>query len=129
MAEVAQHVPEAVYSDSETQNRSSQIVTTIPEEQQRDQSSNLPQGEFQDMERGDSLQQQPNTVSPTNIGDDWETAEPVIIPVSEPVLNRGPPMHNRTPTQYIRKPLVEKEKRKFHLHPREKTHYLQKIKE
>ena len=51
VAEAAQHVPEAVYSDSETQNRSSQIVTTIPEEQQRDQSSILPQGEFQDMER------------------------------------------------------------------------------
>ena len=50
------------------------------------------------MKRGDSLQQQPNTVSPMNIGDDWETAEPVIIPVSEPVLNGGPPMHNRTPT-------------------------------
>ena len=98
MAEAAQHVPEAVYSESETQNRSSPIVTTIPEEQQRDQSIILPQGEFQDMERGDSLQQQPNTVSPTNIGDDWETAEPVIIPVSEPVLNGGPPMHNRTPT-------------------------------
>ena len=46
MAEAAQHVPEAIYSDSETQNRSSQIVTTIPEEQQRDQSSILPQGEF-----------------------------------------------------------------------------------
>ena len=98
MAEAAQRVPEAVYSDSETQNRSSPIVTTIPEEQQRDQSSILPQGEFQNMERGDSLQQQPNTVSPMNIGDDWETAEPVIIPVSEPVLNGGPPMHNRTPT-------------------------------
>ena len=63
-------MPEAVYSDSETQNRSSQIVTTIPEEQQRDQSRILPQGEFQDMERGDSLQQQPNTVSPMKIGDD-----------------------------------------------------------
>ena len=98
VAEAAQHVPEAVYSDSETQNMSSQIVTTIPDEQQRDQSIILPQGEFQDMARGDSLQQQPNIVSPTNIGDDWETAEPVIIPVSEPVLNRGPPMHNRTPT-------------------------------
>ena len=98
VAEAAQHMPEAVYSDSKTQNRSSQIVTTIPEEQQRDQSSILPQGEFQDMERGDSLQQQPNTASPMNIGDDWETAEPVIIPVSEPVLNRGPLMHNRPPT-------------------------------
>ena len=98
VVEAAQHMPEAVYSDSETQNRSSQIVTTIPEEQQREQSSILPQGEFQDMEREDSLQQQPNTVSPTNIGDDWETVEPVIIPVSEPVLNGGPPMHNRTPT-------------------------------
>ena len=98
VAEAAQHVPEAVYSDSETQNRSSQIVTTIPEEQQRDQSSILPQGEFQDMERGDSLQQQPNIASPTNIVDDWETVEPVIIPVSEPVLNGGPPMHNGTPT-------------------------------
>ena len=98
VAEAAQHVPEAVYSDSKTQNRSSQIVATIPEEQQRDQSGILPQGEFQDMERGDSLQQQPNTVSPLDIGDDWETAEPVIIPVSEPVLNGGPPRHNRTPT-------------------------------
>ena len=98
MAEAAQHVPEAVYSDSETRNRSSQIIPIIPEAQQRDQSSILPQGEFQDMERGDSLQQQPNKVSPTNIVDDWETAEPVIIPVSEPVLNGGPPMHNGTPT-------------------------------
>ena len=98
MAEAAQHVPEAVYSDSETRNISSPIVPIIPEEQQRDQSSILPQGEFQDMERGDSLQQQPNIVSPTNIVDDWETAEPVIIPVSEPVLNGGPPIHNGTPT-------------------------------
>ena len=98
VAEAAQYVPEAIYSDSETQNRSSPRVTTIPEEQQRDQSSILPQGEFQNMERGDSLQQQSNIVSPTNVEDDWETAEPVIIPVSEPVLNGGPPMHNRTPT-------------------------------
>ena len=98
MAEAAQHVPEAIYSDSETQNRSSPMVTTIPEEQQRDQSSILPQGEFQNVERGDSLQQQPNTVSPTNIGDDWEIAEPVIIPVSEPVLNGDPPVCNGTPT-------------------------------
>ena len=44
------------------------------------------------------MQQQPNTVSSTNIGDDWESAEPVIIPVSEPVLNGGPPVHNGTPT-------------------------------
>ena len=99
MAEAAQYVPEAVYSDSETQNRSSQIVTTIPEEQQTDQSNILPPGEFQDMARGDSLQQQSNIVSPINIGDDSETVEPVIIAVSEPVLNGGPPMHNRIPTQ------------------------------
>ena len=98
VAEAAQHVPEAVYSDSETQNISSPIVPIIPEEQQRDQSSILPQGEFQDMERGDSLQQQPNIVSPTNILDDWEAVEPVIIPVSKPVLNGGPPIHNGTPT-------------------------------
>ena len=50
------------------------------------------------MEREDSLQQQPNAVSPTNIRDDWDIEEPVIIPVSEPVLNGGPPMCNRTPT-------------------------------
>ena len=50
------------------------------------------------MERGDSLQQQFNTVPPTNFRDDWETEEPVIIPVSEPILNGGPPIHNRTPT-------------------------------
>ena len=99
MAEAAQYVPEAVYSDSETQNRSSQIVTTIPEEQQTDQSIILPPGDFQDMARGDSLQQQPNIVFPINTGDDSETVEPVIIPVSEPVLNGGPPMHNRIPTQ------------------------------
>ena len=112
VAEAAQHVPEAVYSDSETQNRSSPIVTTIPEEQQIDQSNILPQGVFQDMERGDSLQQQPNTVSPMNIGDDWETAEPVIIPVSEPVLNGGPPMHNRTPTPiHMETPGREREER------------------
>ena len=64
------------------------------------------------MERGDSLQQQPNTVSPTNIGDDWETAEPVIIPVSEPVLNGGPPMCNRTPTPiHMEPPSREREER------------------
>ena len=49
------------------------------------------------MEGGDPLQQQPNTVSPTNIRDDWEIEEP-IIPVSEPVLNRGPPVCNGKPT-------------------------------
>ena len=81
------------------------------------------------MEREDSLQQQPNAVSPTSIRDHWEIAEPVIIPVSEPVLNGGPPMHNRTPTPIHTEPLVEKEKREFHFHPGEKTHYLQKIKE
>ena len=81
MAEAAQHVPEAVYSDSETQNRSSPIITTIPEEGQRDQNSISPRGKPQNVERGDSLQQQPNTVSPTNIRDDWEIGEPVIIPV------------------------------------------------
>ena len=32
VAEAAQYVPEAVYSDPETQNRSSPMVTTIPEE-------------------------------------------------------------------------------------------------
>ena len=98
VVEAAQHVPEAVYSNSETQNRSSPIVTTIPKEQQRDQSSNSPQGEPQNMEGGHSWQQQPNTVSSTNIRDDWEIAEPVIIQVSEPVLNGGPPVHNGTPT-------------------------------
>ena len=61
------------------------MVTTVPEERQRDQSSISPRGEPQNVERGDSLQQQPNTVSPTNIRDDWEIEEPVIIPVSEPV--------------------------------------------
>ena len=70
MAEAAQHVPEAVYSDPETQNRSSPMVTTVPEEQQRNQSSISPQREPQNVEGGDSLQQQPNTVSPTNIRDD-----------------------------------------------------------
>ena len=42
VAEAAQHVPEAVYSDSETQNRSSLMVTTIPEERQREQGSISP---------------------------------------------------------------------------------------
>ena len=50
------------------------------------------------MERGDSLQQQFDTVPPTNFRDDWETEELVIIPVLEPVLNGGPPICNRTPT-------------------------------
>ena len=82
------------------------------------------------MEREHSLQQQPNAVSPTNIRDDWDIAEPVIIPVSEPVLNGGPPMCNRTPTPiHTEPPGIEKEKREFHFHPGEKTHYLQKIKE
>ena len=94
VAEAAQHVPEAVYSDPETQNRSPPMVTSIPEERQRDQSSISPRGEPQNMERVDSLQQQFNRV----FRDDWEIEEPVIIPVSEPVLNGGPPMHNRTPT-------------------------------
>ena len=42
VAEAAQHVPEATYSDPETQNRSPPMVTTIPEERQRDQSSISP---------------------------------------------------------------------------------------
>ena len=104
MAEAAQHVPEAVYSDPETQNRSPPMVTTVPEERQRDQSNISPQGEPQNVERGDSLQQQPNAVSPANIRDDWEIEEPVIIPVSEPVLNEGPPMCNRTPTSISTEP-------------------------
>ena len=58
------------------------------------------------MEGGDSLQQQPNTVSPTNIRDDWEIEEPVIIPVSEPVLNGGPPIRTRTPTPISTEPPV-----------------------
>ena len=118
VAQAAQHVPEAVYSDSETQNRSSPIVTTISEEQQRDQSNILPQGEFQNMERGDSLQQQLNTVSPMNIEDDWETAEPVIIPVSEPVLNGGPPMCKRTPTAIHMEPPGREREERISLSPR-----------
>ena len=98
MAEAAQHVPEAVYSDPETQNRSPPMVTPAPEERQRDQSSISSQGGPQNMERRDSLQQQFNAVPPTNFRDDWETEEPVIIPVSEPILNGGPPICNRTPT-------------------------------
>ena len=42
VAEAAQHVPEAVYSDPETQNRRSPMVTTIPEERQREQGSISP---------------------------------------------------------------------------------------
>ena len=42
VAEAAQHVPEAIYSDPETQNRSPQMVTSIPEERQRDQGSISP---------------------------------------------------------------------------------------
>ena len=93
VAEAAQHVPEAIYSDPETQNRSPPMVTPAPEERQRDRSSISPRGESQNMERGDSLQQQFDTVPPTNFRDDWETEEPVIIPVLEPVLNGGPPIH------------------------------------
>ena len=100
VAEAAQHVPETVYSDPETQNRSSPMVTPTPEERQRDQSSTSPQGEPQNMERGDPLQQQFNTVLPTNFRDDWETEEPV----SEPILNGGPPICNRTPTPIPTKP-------------------------
>ena len=124
VAEAAQHVPEAVYSDSETQNISSPIVPIIPEDQQRDQSSILPQGEFQDMERGDSLQQQPNIVSPTNIVDCWETVEPVIIPVSEPVLNGGPPIHNGAPTPiHMEIPGREREEENLPSHQRENSLY------
>ena len=42
VAEAAQHVSEAVYSDPETQNRSSPMVTTIPEERQGDQGNLSP---------------------------------------------------------------------------------------
>ena len=118
MAEAAQHVPEAVYSDFETQNRSSPMVTTIPEERQREQGSISPQGESQNVEREDSLQQQPNAVSPTNIRDDWDIAEPVIIPVSEPVLNGGPPMHNRTPTPIHMEPPGREREERISLSPR-----------
>ena len=36
VAEAAQHVPEVVYLDPETQNRSPPMVTPAPEERQRD---------------------------------------------------------------------------------------------
>ena len=118
VAEAAQHVPEAVHSDLETQNRSPPMVTTIPEERQSDQSNISPQGEPQNAERGDSLQQQPNAVSPANIRDDWEIEEPVIIPVSEPVLNGGPPMHNRTPTSISTEPPGREREERISLSPR-----------
>ena len=118
VAEAAQHVPEAVYSDPETQNRSPPMVATIPEERQRDQSSISPQGEPQNVERGHSLQQQPNAVSPVNIRDDWEIEEPVIIPVSEPVLNGGPPMCNRTPTSISMEPPGREREERISLSPR-----------
>ena len=118
MAEAAQHVPEAVYSDPETQNRSPPIITTIPEERQRDQSSISPQGEPQNVEGGDSLQQQPNTVFPTNIRDDWEIEEPVIIPVSGSVLNGGPPVCNETPTLIPTEPLGREREERISLSPR-----------
>ena len=70
------------------------------------------------MEREDSLQQQPNAVSPTNIRDDWDVAEPVIIPVSEPVLNGGPPMHNRTPTPIHTEPPGREREERISLSPR-----------
>ena len=70
------------------------------------------------MERGDSLQQQPNAVSPANIRDDWEIEEPVIIPVSEPVLNGGPPMHNRTPTSISMEPPGREREERISLSPR-----------
>ena len=118
MTEATQHVPEAVYSDPETQNRSPPMVTTVPEERQRDQSSISPRGEPQNVERGDSLQQQPNAVSPANIRDDWEIEEPVIIPVSEPVLNGGPPMRNRTPTLISMVPPGREREERISLSPR-----------
>ena len=70
------------------------------------------------MERGDSLQQQPNAVSPANIRDDWEIEEPVIIPVSEPVLNGGPPMCNRTPTSISTEPPGREREERISLSPR-----------
>ena len=70
------------------------------------------------MERGDSLQQQPNAVSPANIRDDWEIEEPVIIPVSEPVLNGGPPMCNRTPTSISMEPPGREREERISLSPR-----------
>ena len=118
MAEATQHVPEAVYSDSETQNRSSPMIATVPKERQRDQNSTSPRGEPQNVERGDSLQQQHNTVSPTNIRDDWEIGEPVIIPVSEPVLNGGPPICTRIPTPISTEPPVRKREERISLSPR-----------
>ena len=70
------------------------------------------------MERGDSLQQQPNAVSPANIRDDLEIEEPVIIPVSEPVLNGGPPMCNRTPTSISMEPPGREREERISLSPR-----------
>ena len=70
------------------------------------------------MEREDSLQQQPNAVSPTNIRDDWEMGEPVIIPVSEPVLNGGPPIHTRTSTPISTEPPVREREERISLSPR-----------
>ena len=70
------------------------------------------------MERENSLQQQPNAVSPTNIKDDWDIAEPVIIPVSEPVINGGPPMCNRTPTPIHTEPPGREREERISLSPR-----------
>ena len=70
------------------------------------------------MEGGDSLQQQANTVFPTNIRDDWEIEEPVIIPVSEPVLNGGPPIHTRTPTPISTELPVREREERISLSPR-----------
>ena len=70
------------------------------------------------MERGDSLQQQFDTVPPTNFRDDLETEEPVIIPVSEPVLNGGPPICNRTPTPIPMEPPGREREERISISPR-----------
>ena len=118
MAEAAQHVPEAIYSDPEIQNGSQPLVTPDQEERQRDQRSISPQWESWNMERIDSLQQQFNTVPPANLRDDWETEEPVIIPVSEPVLNGGPPICNRTPTPIPTEPPGRESEERIPIPPR-----------
>ena len=70
------------------------------------------------MERGDSLRQQFNTVPPTNFRDDWETEEPIIIPVLELILNGGPPICNRTPTPIPMEPPGREREERIPISPR-----------
>ena len=118
-----------MYQKLETQNVDPQVGTSTCEERQGEGRGTSPREELQNGERRGSLPQQIDTPSPTNIRDDWETTEPVIIPVTELLLNGGPPTQRITFTPTTNEAPGGVREEEIPSHKGEKDIHPQKIRE